>query len=221
MRYVLVAALILAGTAGSATGAGAGSPATPAGLVTTLDVVLQPTDAAGNPVGPAQKIHEPKGPPSFVDQQAAKGVGKSDPGGRSLAGTRRAASDWGSPSNAGCAWLHSWLTAKDITGLFVVYKYHVRRNWCWKDGDHITSASTETPWFTDIDPNMNVISVSVSPHGWFYTWCCGDGRSGHYAFRQGKIENCVLKYGCLSTWYPTIEIWLHGNGTAHITRSGT
>ena len=84
----------------------------------------------------------------------------------------------------------------------------------------MTSVSTTTPWFTNIDPNFIVIAVSLSPHGGFYTWCCNDGRSGHYAFRQGEIQNCILKYGCPGTWYPTVEIFVHGDGTAYVRRSG-
>jgi hypothetical protein len=219
MRYVLAVAVIAAAVtaAGSATAAG-GPPPTPS-LVASLDVVFQRTDAAGNPVGAPQRFHDPQGPPSFVDEQAAKGVGKSDPD-RTLAGRTRIASDGGTPSYSGCGWLHAWLTEKDILGLFVVFKYHVRRSWCWNYGHRVTSASTQTPWFTDVDPNFIIISVSLSPHGWFYTWCCGDGHSGHYAFRQGEIQNCILKYGCIGTWYPTIEIFLHGDGTWHVRRSG-
>jgi hypothetical protein len=221
MRYVTAVALIAAAllvTAGSATAAGGPPPKLQ--LVETLDVVIQPTDAAGNPVGPPQKFHEPKGLPDFADEQAAKGVGVSEPD-RSLAGRKRIAETVGSASYSGCASVHAVLTAKDILRLFVVYKYHVKRYWCWNYGHRVTSASTNTPWFTDLDPNMRIVSVSISPHGWFYTWCCGDSRSGHYAFRQGQIDNCILKYGCISTWYPTIEIFVHGNGTAYIRRSGT
>jgi hypothetical protein len=212
MRYLLAVVLILGCTAGSATAA-AGPPQKPA-LVETLDVVIQRTDDAGNPVGPPQTLHDPQGRPDFADEQAAKG----DPN-RRLAGTARVTEDWGSPSYSGCAWIHAWLTERDILG-FVVYKYHVRRNWCWNYGHRETSVSTQTPWFTDLDPNFIIIDVSVSPHGWFYTWCCGDGRSGHYAFRQGEIQNCILKYGCIGTWYPTVEIFVHGNGTAYVRRSG-
>jgi hypothetical protein len=235
MRYRLALAAIgavVATAAGSATAAGEPGGPPPGGpqgppakrtLVTTLDGIYQRTDTAGNPIGPPQYFHESKGPPDFADEQAAKGVGKTEDADpvRSLSGRSRVAENWGSPSYSGCAWYHGVLTGKDITTLFVVYKYHVKRNWCWNYGHRVTSASTTTPWFTNVDPNMYIRSVSISPHGWFYTWCCGDGRSGHYAFRQGQIENCILKYGCLSTWYPTIEIFVHGNGTLYIRRSGT
>jgi hypothetical protein len=220
MRYALAVAVIAATvvtTVGSATAAG--GPPAGRSLVLTLDGIYQRTDAAGNAIGPPELFHESNGPPDFVDEQAAKGVGASAPD-RRPAGTRRVAENWGTPSYSGCAWYHAWITAKDITGWFVVYKYHVRRNWCWNYGHRVTSVSTSTPWFTDLDPNMYVRSVSLSPHGWYYTWCCGDGKSGHYAFRQGRIENCILKYGCISTWYPTIEIWVHGNGTLYVRRSG-
>jgi hypothetical protein len=210
MRYVFAVAVIAAALVSTA-GAGAAGPPTAAGLVFTLEVIYTPTDAAGKPTGPPQVFHEPKGPPSFVDEQAAKGVGASSSD-RSFA---RMTGDGGTPSYSGCGAHESILTAKDILKLFVVYKYHVKRYWCWNYGHRVTSASTKTPWFTNLDPNFYVVSVSLSPHGWFYTWCCGDSRSGHYAFRQGQVNNCIFKYGCIGTTYPTIEIWLHGNGTWH------
>jgi hypothetical protein len=215
MRYLLLVVAILVGTAGAAAAGGppAGAPKPPE-LVFELDVIYTPTDAAGNPTGPSQVFHEPKGPPSFVDEQAAKGP----PSERRLA---RRSDDGGTPSYSGCGAKESILTAKSFTTLFVVYRYHVKRLWCWNYGHRVTSASTKTPWFTDVDRNFRIVSESLSPHGWFYLWCCGDGRSGHYAWRQGQIENCILKYGCIGTWYPTIEIFLHGNGTWHDRKSGT
>ena len=35
---------------------------------------------------------------------------------------------------------------------------------------------------------------------------------GHYSRRQGKIDNCILKWGCIGTHYPQIELWVNGNG---------
>lgn len=84
---------------------------------------------------------------------------------------------------------------------FTAFKYNVRRNWCWNLGRRVTSASTDTPWFSEVDPNFAIRSISLSPAGYFYTWCCSDSNSGHYARRQGKIENCILRYGCIGMYY--------------------
>jgi hypothetical protein len=220
MRYVFLIAAIAAAALsfGGSAGATPDPPAKPQEFVDELDITIQRTDAAGNPIGPPLRLHNPQGRPSFVDEQAAKGIGATVPD-RTLAGRqRRAGTYWGTPSYSGCAWYHAVLTKKSLLHLTVVFRYHVKRNWCWNYGHRVTSVSTETPWFTDVDPNFQIIDKSISPHGWFYTWCCGDGRSGHYAFRQGRIDNCIFKYGCVGSYYPTIEMFVHGDGTAYIRK---
>src|SRR5215218_5344531 len=127
MRYLLLVAAILVGTAGAAGAAGGLPVPQPPQLVYELDVIYTPTDAAGKPVGPPQVFHGLQGPPSFVDEQAAKGVGAGPPDRRLV----RRTGDGGTPSYSGCGAKESILTAKDISGLFVVYKYHVKRLWCW------------------------------------------------------------------------------------------
>jgi hypothetical protein len=215
MRHVFTLAAIAATALaiGGPTTAAPDPPGKP-DFTDEFDVVIQRTDAAGNAVGPPVQLHNPQGRPDFADEQAAKGIGVTAPD-RTLAGRKRVTDfTWGSPSYSGCAWVQGTRTKRSVLG-FVVFRYHVRRNWCWNYGHRVTSVSTETPWFTDVDPNFQIIDKSISPHGWFYTWCCGDGRSGHYAFRQGRIDNCIFRYGCIGSYYPTIEIFVHGNGTAY------
>jgi hypothetical protein len=48
-------------------------------------------------------------------------------------------------------------------------------------------------------------------YGWYYSWA-GTGSGGHFAHRDGSISNCILKYGCISTAYPYVDMWLNANG---------
>lgn len=93
---------------------------------------------------------------------------------------------------------------------FVAYRYWMRRSWCWRY-PRVTSVSTTT-YVTDNDGTNEYRGVVGSSAAWF-TWCCGDGRSGHRAFRQGSFANCIIDHGCISVRYPWIRMAVHGNGT--------
>ncbi len=110
---------------------------------------------------------------------------------------------------SGCRTVDVARVGRDIFG-FVVYKFHQRKRWCW-DYPEITSRYVST-YVTDVDPNMEYRGV-VGANGYFYTWCCSNGRSGHYSFRQGKFENCVLWFPCMRTEYPWVRIRSRGDGS--------
>ena len=92
----------------------------------------------------------------------------------------------------------------------VAYKWWMQRSWCWRY-PRLVSVGTKT-WVTDLD-GFNVYKGIVSSWGRWFTWCCGDPKSGHRAFRQAEFENCIVKYGCLSTTYPWIRMTVRGDGT--------
>ena len=75
---------------------------------------------------------------------------------------------------------------------------------------HRRGSLTVDSFFTNIDP---LFQVDWDDHGtgWWYTWR-GSPTGGHYSRRQGKIDNCILKWGCIGSHYPQIEIWVNGNG---------
>ena len=87
------------------------------------------------------------------------------------------------------------------------------------------TALTVDSFFSNVDP---LFQVDWDDHatGWWYTWR-GSQTGGHYSRRQGKIDNCILKWGCIGTHYPQIEVWVNGNGEpleatrawAEVTRS--
>jgi hypothetical protein len=53
----------------------------------------------------------------------------------------------------------------------------------------------------------------------YYTWR-GTTTGGHYTFRQADVGNCIARYGCLSSQYPWVRIYVNGNG-AWIADDGT
>lgn len=110
---------------------------------------------------------------------------------------------------SGCRTVDVARVGRDLFG-FVVYKFHQVKSWCWSY-PRITSKSIYT-YVSDVDPNMRYGGI-VAATGYFYPWCCGNAYSGHYSFRQGKFQNCILWFPCTRTEYPWVKIWAHGNGT--------
>jgi hypothetical protein len=91
---------------------------------------------------------------------------------------------------------------------FVAWRYHQVDHWCWSY-PRITCLSIGAGFY-DVDGTSNV-NWGDNGYGWYYSWA-GSGTGGHYAHRDGSISNCILKYGCISTAYPYVDMWLNGNG---------
>ena len=132
-------------------------------------------------------------------QTTAAGLGAAQVTSSSLAGT----------SAAGCRTVDVARIGRSLLG-FVVYKFHQVKRWCW-DFPRITWKSVWT-YVSDVDPNMDYKGV-VSAYGYYYTWCCSNGYSGHSSRRVGKFVNCIPYLGCLGTYYPWVRIRAHGDGT--------
>jgi hypothetical protein len=91
---------------------------------------------------------------------------------------------------------------------FVAWRYHQVDHWCWSY-PRITCLSIGAGFY-DVDGTSNV-NWGDNGYGWYYGWA-GSATGGHYAHRDGSISNCILKYGCISTSYPYVDMWLNGNG---------
>jgi hypothetical protein len=112
-------------------------------------------------------------------------------------------------SSSGCDTVTPYVTKKDLLGIKVVWRFGHTVHWCW-GYPHITSLSVYGH-FWDVDGSSAVINYSNNGYGYYYTWA-GASNGGHFSDRQGSISNCILHYGCLSTSYPEIQVWINGNG---------
>lgn len=115
---------------------------------------------------------------------------------------------------AGCRRVDVAMVGRDIFH-FVVYRFHVVKSWCWRY-PRVTSASAYA-YVSDVDPNMEFRGV-VASSGHYYTWCCGNGRSGHVSFRQGRFDNCIMWLPCTRREYPWVRLYVHGNGSYSYAR---
>jgi hypothetical protein len=117
-------------------------------------------------------------------------------------------------SLSGCRQVDVAQTGRTALGL-VAYRYHQVKHWCWSF-PHITSVGVGS-YISNVTLNY-YFRGDVGSWEYFYPlW--GSGRGGHYSFRQGMVENCIFRYGCIKTEYPWVEIyinadgwWLHGHG---------
>jgi hypothetical protein len=116
----------------------------------------------------------------------------------------------GSPevaSLSGCKTLNAWRNGYTLLGM-LAWRFHQVKYWCWSYPS-ITTVSVGA-YVSNLLSTYYYRGV-VSAHGWFFSWA-GSSRGGHYSFRQGQIDNCLLRYGCIRSEYPWVKIWAYGNG---------
>lgn len=118
-------------------------------------------------------------------------------------------------SVSGCRTVDVARVGRTLLG-FVAYKFHQVKRWCWRY-PRITYKHAYT-YVSDVNSTMNYRGV-VAATGWYYRWCCGASRSGHFSLRQAKFENCLPRLGCWHVEYPWVRIWVHANGT-YTARTG-
>lgn len=90
-----------------------------------------------------------------------------------------------------------------------LFSYHTTVDWC-ENGKSITS-STYSDYFSNIqgasmtNPQTGLIHrlIKNSAHQWI-------------AYTGGSIDNCILKIGCLGTWYPANQV-VHYAGQGNYT----
>ena len=101
-------------------------------------------------------------------------------------------------------------TAHEFVTTRVVWRFHHKVHWCARYPAIDENSLTVDSFFSDVDP---VFQVDWDDHGtgWWYAWR-GSPTGGHYSRRQGKVDDCLFKWGCIGTHYPQIEVWVNGNG---------
>jgi len=101
-------------------------------------------------------------------------------------------------------------TAHDSITWRVVWRFHQTVRWCATYPTIVESSLKVDSRFSDIDV-LFVVAWDNHGTGWWYTWR-GSPTGGHYSRRQGEIDNCIFKWGCIGSHYPQIEMWVNGNG---------
>ena len=116
------------------------------------------------------------------------------------------------PSSVRCHNLRFWKTARDSISPFhpIVWRFHHHKHWCREYPRILPESLSIDSFFSNIDPNFQ---VAWDDHGssYWYRWR-GSDTGGHYSRRQGRIDNCILRWGCIGSHYPQIQIWVNGNG---------
>jgi len=188
--------------------ASAAKPAPPAASTWASGVVVSYTetqrDGAGNVVAQIHRDGIPAGQlvgNAVTAGSATPSVADTASVLRRLNGRRSCCSSSGSDT------VDFTLTKYTVLG-FVAWRFHQVDHWCWSYPS-ITCLSIGSGFY-DVDGQQNV-NYDNHGSGWYYTWS-GSGTGGHYAERQGSISNCVFHWGCISTSYPLVKIWLNGNG---------
>ena len=104
-----------------------------------------------------------------------------------------------------CRRTTAWVRSTTLLG-FTAYKYNQHIYWC-TDGVNVHTTGERYDFMSEVDPNFyyrerTADSVSAVPS------------SDVESFMQGRVENCVIKYGCIGNEYPSVKIIMRGNGTS-------
>jgi hypothetical protein len=123
------------------------------------------------------------------------------------------ASSGGTSRASGCTLLSVMKEGHTALG-FVSYQFVNQTHWCWTRSSQIVY-DVWTDWFLgSFDPNFVWRGIVHYVHG-FYDYASNDGhpRSAFKNLRIGRVDNCVLKYGCIGAYYPSVLIRSYYNGT--------
>lgn len=117
----------------------------------------------------------------------------------------------GSSSASGCRKAIVKNRGESITG-DLVYKYNTWTQWCWNRSDRAITSVRTGEYLSNVASTMYYRGI-VGQDERFYAWRSGFNKSGHWHERQVQMENCVLRYGCISNDYPRNVIRAHSDGT--------
>lgn len=119
----------------------------------------------------------------------------------------------GTSSPSGCRLLSVMKEGKTALG-FTAYQFVNQTHWCWtRSSQRVYDVWTD--WFLGkFDSNYYWRGIEKYVH-LFYDYSTNDGhpRSAFKNLRIGRVDNCVLKYGCLAAIYPKVLIRSYYNGT--------
>jgi len=114
----------------------------------------------------------------------------------------------------GCMTHYQDAKEMDVINVSVQFIYRMTAYWCWDNAWHITSWNNgpvswpKVAYGWKVDENC-VGKDSTSCYGWYYSWH-GSPTGGHYAFRQGRIEQDIPLIGVVIGYcYPKLQLWVN------------
>jgi hypothetical protein len=127
----------------------------------------------------------------------------------------------GTSSASGCIKVTVNNVAKTVLG-FTAYIFHTWTDWCWTRSTQVVYNVTHGWYISDVDPEEYWKGI-VNSEFLFYDYSTNDGhpKSAYKNYMQGQFDNCILKYGCVGTTYPTNTLRSYYNGTWAWSTSGT
>ena len=111
-------------------------------------------------------------------------------------------------STSGCDTRVVTKTARSFLFRTVIFRFHLRVNWCWQY-PNITSLAVNC-WVSELD-RFTITHTDCLLNGWYYPWS-GSSKGGRYQQAQSTFSNCVARYGCWRTDLVTLKLWANGNG---------
>jgi hypothetical protein len=214
-RMIVIAALALAVPAAAAAARPAPPPAAGWGPGVQISYTETVRDSAGTIVSqthrdgiqPGSLFGSPGGAASLVGSSLpnATAIDAGSDLGAVRASARRLSACC---SSGGSDTVDFTVTKSSWSSFFVAFRYHQVNHWCWQY-PNITCMNVSSGFY-DVDPSGQV-RYDGNGYGWYYTWA-GGPFGGHYSHRDGKIDNCILRYGCIGSYYPYVDMWVNGNG---------
>ena len=121
----------------------------------------------------------------------------------------------------GCRREWAQRTSRTLLG-FVFYRFRVNKAFCW-NGQRVSDVRE---WVEFLDAASTAYYRGIKARASHYycvanCWSTYLRRWGHYTFRQGQVDNCILRYGCIRTEYPWVKIWARPDGTWSWDTGGT
>jgi hypothetical protein len=126
----------------------------------------------------------------------------------------------GSSSASGCRRVTVSNRTSTLLG-FTAYRFNTWTDWCWNRLTQVVSNVT-TGWnISDVNNQEYWRGINNTEYD-YYDYSTNDGHpySAFKHYRQGRFENCVLKYGCIGVTYPTNTLRSYYNGTWAWSTSG-
>lgn len=102
----------------------------------------------------------------------------------------------------GCWITDAWVRKRTVLG-FTAYVFHHVTHWC-ANGSAVTSVHVRYPYISEND-GQNYYRGLISD------WVGGTPAWYVESFQQANMENCVIKFGCISNSYPWVKIKMWGN----------